>query len=110
MESGLYFFIIFLVTILITRLFLYLKSIPAPTIKGFRVHHYLYGLVLIPIGALLGNVTIYAIGLGLFIDELGFLVIGGKTHKDNYSWKSLSLLAIFIISVFILKKQFLFWI
>ena len=77
---NLYFFI-FASTILITRLFLYLKPISSPTLKGWRVHHYMYGLLLILISIGAKNKNIFAIGLGLFIDEVPYLILRGKTHK-----------------------------
>ena len=110
MENSLYFYLVFFITVLITRIFLYYKPTPSPTIKGFRMHHYMYGLVLAPLGILISSITIYAVGLGLFIDELGYLLIKGKNHQDNYSKKSLLLLAIFVILTYIFKEQLLFWI
>lgn len=100
-----YFFTIFLITILTTRFFLYFKPIPSPVIKGIRLHHYMYGLALIPIGLLFRNITMYAIGLGLFIDELSYLFLKGKNHKDNYSLLSLAGTAFFVVLIYILKEQ-----
>lgn len=110
MENKLYFFVIFFVTIILTRIFLYFRPISAPTICGFRTHHYMYGLIIAPIGALLGSVAIYAIGVGLFVDEFGYLLIRGKTHEENYSKLSLLLLGLFIVLVYIFSDQLLFWI
>ena len=109
MDIKSYFFVIFLITILITRIFLYISPIPSPTIRGFRVHHYMYGLIIAPAGILLGNVAIYAVGVGLFVDELGYLIISGKTHEENYSKISLVLLTMFVILTYIFRKQLLFW-
>ncbi len=67
MEIKSYFFVIFVITILIIRIFLYIKPTPGPTINGFRTHHYMYGLVLAPIGVLVGSVTIYGIELGFLL-------------------------------------------
>ena len=109
MEVKLYFFIIFFITILVTRVFLYVHPTPSPTINGFRTHHYMYGLVLAPVGALVGSVTIFAVGVGLFVDELGYLLIGGKTHEENYSKASLLLLTLLIVLAYIFREQMLFW-
>ena len=98
-----YFFLIFIATILMVRIALYVKPHPSPTIKGIRLHHWMYGLFLIPLAVMLKNIPLYAIGLGLFIDELTFLLIGGKTHEDNYSWKSLIGTVLFTIVVFFLR-------
>lgn len=105
MQSASLFFIIFLLTILITRIFLYLKPTPSPTIKGLRLHHYMYGLLIFATGILMDNLILYAIGLGLFIDELTFLLIRGKNHEDNYSKTSLIGTAILIIIIFIFREN-----
>ncbi len=47
---------------------------------------------------------VYAVGLGLFVDELPFILIKGKTHEDNYSKKSLYGLFVLIALVFLTKK------
>lgn len=83
MTNGDYFFLIFLGTIAVTRLFL-IKKIAAPTIGGFRVRHYMYGIVLLPLALWMGNVTIYAIGCGLFVDELSVALVKGSGHKSEY--------------------------
>src|SRR3989338_2037622 len=98
------FFLIFISTIIITRLVVYLFPIPSPTIKSFRLHHYMFGIIGIVIGLLFSSILIYAIGIGLFIDELAYILIGGKTHKDNYSKKSLLGTVFFILLVFIFKN------
>ena len=98
------FFLIFLGTIIVVRLFLLLKPIPSPTVGGFRIHHYMYGLVAMFVGLLLHTAIIYAIGLGLFVDELTYLIIGGKTHADNYSIKSIVGTLVFILVVLIFRK------
>lgn len=97
------FFLIFLGTILITRIFLFLKPVPAPTISDFRIHHYMYGLLAIIISLFLHSLILYAIGLGLFVDELTYLAVGGKTHADNYSTLSLCGTALLIIIFFIFR-------
>jgi len=116
MQGEIYFFIIFLATIIITRLFLYLRPIPAPTINGFRMHHYMYGLILIILSFFLSNATGYAIGLGLFIDQVPYLVTHSRTHGEkefnkNTYWlkKHLIGLVLLIIVVFIFKRYILFF-
>jgi len=63
----------------------------------------MYGIILIVLGILITNTVIYSIGLGLFIDELGYIIIGGKTHEDNYSSRSLLFLISFIILIYLLR-------
>lgn len=102
-----YFFLIFVLTILITRIFLFIKPVASPTIKGFRIHHWMYGITLIILSFIFSNITMYAVGLGLFVDELSYILIGGKTHKDNYSTKSLLGTVIFILAIYLLRNQIL---
>jgi len=103
-SAGNYFFLIFLVTILMTRIFVHIKPIPSPTIKKLRLHHYMYGIILIIIAFILGNLFLFAVGMGLFVDELTYLIIKGKSHKDNYSKTSLIGTATFILLVFIFRN------
>src|SRR3989344_7468581 len=103
MTIGNQFFLIFLSTILITRLFLYFRPIPALTIKGFRTHHWMYGLIGVPIALISHSLIIYAVSWGLFVDELTYIIIQGKDHKDNYSKVSLVGTLVFIVIVFFLK-------
>lgn len=98
------FFIIFFLTILIARIFLFFRPTPAPTIKGFRTHHWMYGLIGIFLGIILNSIVIYAIGLGLFVNELTYLLIRGKTHKDNYSAYSIIGTILFVVLVFFLRN------
>lgn len=98
------FFFIFLGTIVATRFFLFLKPLPAPTVGKLRVHHYMYGLLGIVIALAIRSLTLYAVGWGLFVDELTYLIIGGKPHKDNYSALSLSGTVILIIVIFFLRS------
>ena len=85
MTNADYFFLIFLGTIAVTRLLL-VKKIKAPTIHGFRVRHYMYGLVLIVIAIIANNLTLYAAGFGLLIDEVTVIIAKGPGHKDEH-WK-----------------------
>jgi hypothetical protein len=101
---GNYFFIIYVLTVLVTRIFLFLYPTPAPTIGSFRTHHYMFGIAGIIIGLFLRSIAIYAVGIGLFVDELSFLLIKGKSHSDNYSGMSLLGTVIFVIVGYFLKR------
>ena len=65
----------------------------------------MYGLLDIAASLLVHSLILYAIGLGLFVDELTYLLIGGKTHKDNYSAISLTGTLAFIAVVYVFKTQ-----
>lgn len=109
METGLQFFLTFLGAIVVTRIFLYFNPRSSPTIKGFRLHHYMFGIFIALTGGIIQNIFVYAIGLGLFVDEIGYLIIGGKTHEDNYSVTSILILVLLVVFAFILRNQILFW-
>ena len=97
------FFLIFIVTLVLTRVVLYIKPTSSPTIAGFRFHHYMYGMVLVAISIPFNWVYLYAIGLAFFIDEFTWLLMRGKNHADNYSWKSLTGTALLALLVFLLR-------
>ncbi|MES2315131.1 MAG: hypothetical protein V4486_00120 [Patescibacteria group bacterium] len=82
MSQGDYFFLIFLGTIAISRLFVAFK-VKAPTLGSFRVRHYMYGVILILVAIFLKNITLFAISLGLILDELPVILIKGPGTKDE---------------------------
>lgn len=86
MSNGDYFFLIFLGTIAVTRFFIFLTKMAGPTIKGFRVRHYMYGIILILVAFLMRNIAIYAIGLGWLVDELPPILVKGPGHKEE-QWR-----------------------
>jgi len=108
MQPANLFFTIFFATVLITRVWLYFKPTPSPTIKGFRLHHWMTGLFILIISILINNLIGFAIGLGLFVDELTYLLMRGKNHSDNYSKTSLIGTALFVIIVFIFREQIIY--
>ena len=88
MTDADYFFLIFLGTIAATRVFLFSSRMANPTIAGFRLRHYMFGIVLITAAFLVDNLIIYAVGLGLLADELPLIVIKGPGHREEY-WRGL---------------------
>ncbi len=98
-----------LLTIIITRTFVYLFNRPSPTIKGFRTHHWMFGLllsiILFCISSFYVNIYLLSISMGIFLDEIGFIIVRGKTHEDNYSPKSFMILMFFILLLFIFRKN-----
>lgn len=96
------------VTVLIVRVLVFILPKPSPTVGGFRLHHWMYGAsltaLLILVRGIFQNIYLLAIFMGIFLDEVGFIVIRGKDHEDNYSPKSFMWIMFFMILVFILKK------
>lgn len=103
------YFLLTFITILITRVVVYIFNKPSPTIKSFRTHHWMFGLfftiILFCISSFYTNIYLLSISMGIFLDEIGFIIIRGKTHKDNYSPKSFMLLIFFIILLFIFREN-----
>ena len=64
----------------------------------------MYGAAILILGLLIHQAIIYAIGLGLFVDELTYIIIRGKTHKDNYSKISIVGTIVFIVIIFLLRN------
>ena len=103
------FFLFTLITIIITRLSVYIFNKPSPTIKNFRTHHWMFGLLftilLFFISNFYTNVYLLSISVGVFLDEIGFILIKGKTHEDNYSPKSFMIIMLFILLLFIFREN-----
>lgn len=83
------YFLYTLITIILTRIFVFIFNKPSPTIKNFRIHHWMYGLlfivILFSISNIYTNIYLLSISSGIFLDEIGFIIIKGQTHEDNYS-------------------------
>lgn len=101
-------FAVFLFTILVTRVVLFLWPIASPTINGFRLHHWMYGVALVAIAVAISNPSIYAVGLGLFVDEVTFILVKGRSHKENFSFISLIGTAVFVSLAYLLRGE-IFW-
>ncbi|MDE5538882.1 MAG: hypothetical protein K2J20_00140, partial [Bacilli bacterium] len=95
------FFLFTMTTIIITRVLVYVFNKPCPTIKNFRTHHWMFGLLftimLFCISSFYTNICLLSISMGIFLDEIGFIMLRGKTHEDNYSPKSFMILMFFIL-------------
>jgi len=101
------FFLIFLGTIIVTRLVLLPQRILYPRIFGYHVHHFVYGIVLVVIALFLSNLFLYAVGLGLFVDELP-LVFTQKWswYRYNSALCRIEDVAI-IVAIFLLRSYIL---
>lgn len=103
------YFLLTTLTIIITRVLVYIFNKPSPTIKNFRTHHWMFGLVftiiLFCVSSFYTNIYLLAISMGIFLDEIGFIIIRGKTHEDNYSPKSFMILIFFIFLLFIFRER-----
>lgn len=103
------YFLFTTITILITRILVYVFNKPSPTIGNFRTHHWMFGLfftiIFFSISSFYTNIYLLSISTGIFLDEIGFIIIRGKAHEDNYSPKSFIILIFFIILLFIFREN-----
>ena len=103
------YFLFTTITIIITRVVVYIFNKPSPTIKNFRTHHWMFRLLftilLFSISNYYTNIYLLAISIGVFLDEIGFIIMRGKNHDDNYSPKSFMILLIFILLLFIFREN-----
>lgn len=103
------YFLFAMMIVIITRVLVYIYNKPSPTIKNFRTHHWMYGLVftiiLFCISGFYTNIYLLSISMGIFLDEIGFIILKGKTHEDNYSPKSFMILIFFMLLLFIFRES-----
>lgn len=64
-----------------------------------------YTFLLFFISKFYTNVYLLSIGVGVFLDEIGFIFIKGKTHEDNYSPKLFMIIILFILFLFIFRES-----
>ncbi len=64
-----------------------------------------YTFLLFFISKFYTNVYLLSIGVGVFLDEIGFILIKGKTHEDNYSPKLFMIIILFILFLFIFRES-----
>lgn len=82
-----YFFAVFLLMILATRVLLWFYPKHAPKLGGFQIHHYMYGLALIAVYFLVSTPVLLPVGFALVVDELPlFFIFKGFDWPDNH-WK-----------------------
>ena len=81
-----YFFLFFLLAITMSRLILAFPKRVKPSLGDFRVRHYMYAVVLIPVGLYLNNIPTYAFGIGLLMDELPLILVKGLGYRDG-QWR-----------------------
>jgi len=108
-NKSLYFIVVLILTIIIIRVITLYLIDPDIIIKGFELHHFYYGIGLLIIAAsilifkrknLITYLTLYAISLGLIIDELEYVLRGfGGTEKYASTLPSVIILTIVLILI-----------
>jgi hypothetical protein len=78
----------------------------SPTIYGIHLHHYMYGGVVLILSLIFSNVAIYAVGVGLIVDELPILLLGAPVNWVSYkSMKFRQITIAFIIAIFFIRQM-----
>lgn len=84
MNNPDYFFLIFLLTIAVSRFVLAFPKRAKLSIGSFRIHHYMYAIVLIPLSFFIHNLTIFAFGVGFLADELPLIPVRGLGYRNEH--------------------------
>lgn len=98
-----YLILIYVATILITRIFLKFFPIHGHKIGKLQPHHYMHGIILVLLALLFHWPILLAIGSALIVDEIPLFFIfrtwdwPDNHWKEYHSWKSI--LGIIIISI-----------
>ena len=113
----------FIISFLIGRAFVVLLDVPINPayqlwIKGYRVHHFFFGIGLLVIGGWLGHIQygrlitkisagLYGIGVGLVVDEFGLLLtFGDYWAAQSYIFFVIISLSFLIMLLFEAYKLF----
>lgn len=105
------FYFIFVLTILVIRLEVFLFPSNKIIVAGIRINHFWIGVILILFVLLLSKrynglrIAIFSIGLGLVADELIFMIFGNRTINDYWSIYSISGLIMTMIIVLVSRKK-----
>src|SRR6188472_1872990 len=81
-----YFFIIVIITIVLSRIWLWFVPKHSPKIGSFQPHHYHFGLVLIVLYFFFNNIYLLAIGIAWVIDEIPLFFIYKKWKWPDDHW------------------------
>lgn len=101
------FFLFFLAAIVLARTIIFIYPNVMVTVGDVRAEHYMLGVVLILVGIFSRSVILYSLGLGLFIDQLAYLIIGGKTDQDYFSEVSMLGTLGFVIVILLCRECFM---
>lgn len=105
------FYLLVLLTVLIIRISIFL--IPEVTIKifGLTAHHFWFGLALILIGIFIPKkkdilrIIFCSVGIGLFIDQLMFMILGAGMDKEYWALPSLISALFLLLIIFPFRKK-----
>ena len=100
------FYILLILTIISIRLGVFLIPEVDVSFIGLNIHHFWFGVIIVLIALIVPKkydwvkIVLYAIGLGLIVDQLVFMLLGAG--KDAQYWALPSLFGAIIIALIIL--------
>lgn len=105
------FYLISVFTILVIRVWVFLFPLRKIIIFGILIHHFWIGIIIILFVLLLPRKylglkeILFPIGLGVAVDELIYMILGGGTVKDYWSPYSVSGVIIMMAIIFIFRDS-----
>lgn len=104
------FYLVFLITIFLIRLWVIIFPERDTYFLGFLIHHLWYGIILLLISFFIPRKSIFkiylsAIGLGFVIDQMIFMLLGAGRDKEYWALPSLLGTIILIISIYPLRRK-----
>ncbi len=107
-----FFFILFISTILITRLSVFLVPEVNITFGEIVIHHFWFGAVLLLCALFIpekysARIFLYGVGSGLFVDQLVFILLGAGNDEEYWSLPSVLGAAVLIGMIFFIRKKFI---
>jgi len=104
MSSADTFFLIVLATIAITRIWLFRRPMGSPKIGNFKLHHYMYGIIVIALGLVFHRLAAFAVGFGLLIDKIPLALFPkGASWEEYESKKTFTGILILLVIIFIFR-------
>ncbi len=103
------FYLAFILTVLISRISVYLLPNRNIVIFGLIIHHFWFGFLVFIIALLFKRkadvLVISAIGLGLMADELIFIVLGGGGDLEYWSKVVVFSTCIILLLIYFVRRK-----
>lgn len=110
LQKSTLFFILFIVTILITRLSVFLVPEVNITFVGIVIHHFWFGVVLLLCVLFIpekhsARIFLYGVGSGFFVDQLVFILLGAGTDAEYWSLPSVMGTVVLAGMIFFIRRK-----
>lgn len=105
------FFVTVLLTVLLIRVWIIFVKIGSPKLKYLKLHHYMYGFVILAISFIFSNIIIYGIGFAFVLDEIPVVLKHGNTFAwDEYDSKFSRVGVIVCLILTFIFRNYLFFV